>query len=115
MDLLTALTSTRGRWYNDLLKYNCGDIDKDQLLEAANGSRYNRCEAYFLIGLKELSQGHRDDAKAAFQQGKETRVWHWAEYSWSRAFLARMEADRNWPPWIEPLPSEDSEALDQAR
>ena len=92
----------RGGWYHDLLWYNCGDIGKDQLLEAANGSRYKQCEAYFFIGLKELGQGHRDDAKAAFQQGKETRVWHWVEYSWSRAFLARMEADPNWPPWIEP-------------
>jgi len=25
------------------------------------------------------------------------------EYDWSRAFLARMEADPTWPPWIPVL------------
>ncbi len=86
----------RSEWYHKLLSYNCGDIDDGKLLEAAGPSRFNQCEAYFFYGLKELSQGHRAAAEVAFRECVKTRIWHWGDYSWSRAFLARM-ADPNWP------------------
>ena len=62
-----------------------GSIARDQML------------AHYHIGLRNLAQGDRDGARRSFQQTVDTRVFHWGAATLSRAFLARMEQDAEWP------------------
>ena len=87
----------RRDFYDALLEYNCGAILKSRLLEVAGDSRFNITEAHFFFGLKELCGGNRSAARSHFQECVEQRVWHWNEYCWSQAFLARMDQDQHWP------------------
>jgi tetratricopeptide (TPR) repeat protein len=86
--------------YRHLLDYNCDTISKEELLAAAAESRFRQCEAHFFIGITLLAEGDRAGAAEHFRQSVNTRVLMFFEYSWSRAFLARMEKDPAWPPWI---------------
>ena len=89
-------------WYQHLLDYNCGMITEteENLLRAAGKSRWNQCEANFFIGMTRLADGDRVGAADHFRLSVDTRVYIFFEYVWSRAFLARMEKDPAWPPWI---------------
>jgi hypothetical protein len=95
-----ARLPTRPAWINRLVDYNLGLIQEDALLAAAGSSRQNQCEAHFFIGLARLADGDRDGAKEQFRQSVATHVFHFLDHVWSRAFLARMEQDPAWPPWI---------------
>src|SRR5262249_4628400 len=87
-------------WYFKYLDYSCGLIASAELLEAARPSRPNRCEAHFAIGLRRLAEGDRTGAKEHFRECAETKVFIYWDHKWARAFLARMEAEPAWPPWI---------------
>jgi hypothetical protein len=87
-------------WYRHYQNYLCGRISEDELVEAAGSCRPKRCEAHFLIGLRRLSEGDRKGARAHFQECAARRVFtHW-DHQWARAFLARLEREPGWPPWI---------------
>lgn len=60
----------------------------------------NQCEAHFLIGMTKLGEGDCLAAREHFRASVATRVFTYFDYDWSHAFLARMEKDPNWPPWI---------------
>jgi len=87
-------------WYVKFLDYNCGRITADVLLQAAGQSRPKVSDARFMIGLWRLSEGDRFAARDHFEKSVATRVFNSWEWPWVRAFLARMEQDRAWPPWI---------------
>jgi tetratricopeptide (TPR) repeat protein len=87
------------RWVDRLLAYNAGLISADELL-AAGTSRLNRCEAHFFIGMALLAGGDRAGARAHFRQAVDTHVFVYVDHTWSRAFLARLNADPNWPRWV---------------
>jgi tetratricopeptide (TPR) repeat protein len=95
----------RDGWYRHLLAFHAGLIDaKDdakELLKRAGNSQFNLCEAYFYIGLARLAEGRRAEAKECFRSSLDTGVFTFYEYSWSRAFLARID-DPDWPPWVPP-------------
>jgi serine/threonine protein kinase len=87
-------------WWLKLNDYLCGRITAAELLQAAGQAPSNRSDAHFVIGLWRLSEGDRAGARDQFQRCVATRMfdsWHWP---WARAFLARMEKDPAWPPWI---------------
>jgi hypothetical protein len=87
-------------WWLKLNDYLCGRITAAELLQAAGQAPSNRSDAHFAIGLWRLSEGDRAGARDQFQKCVATRIfasWHWP---WARAFLARMEKDPAWPPWI---------------
>jgi hypothetical protein len=94
----------RQEWYQRLLDYNCGDLTDADLMKAAEGSRYNQSEAHFFIALTRLAEGDRSGAREHFRGSVTNRVFHYLDYDWSKAFLARMERDPNWPPWIPSQP-----------
>jgi hypothetical protein len=89
-------------WWLQFWDYTCGRISADQLLQTAGEDRGRLSVAHFVIGLWRLSEGDRIAAQEHFRQCVATREfasWHWP---WVRAFLARMEKDPAWPPWIPP-------------
>jgi tetratricopeptide (TPR) repeat protein/predicted Ser/Thr protein kinase len=94
----------RREWYRRLLDYNCGDVNEADLLKAAAGSRYNQSEANFFIGMAKLADGDRAAAQKHFRASVDTRAFTYFDYDWSGAFLARMDKDPNWPPWIPVKP-----------
>ena len=51
--------------------------------------------------MNRLADGDREAARAHFQKSVATDVFLYVEHDWSRAFLARMEADPAWPSWIK--------------
>ncbi len=47
-----------------------------------------------------LSEGDRTGAREHFGESLDTNIFYYFDYSWSHAFLARMDQDPTWPPWI---------------
>jgi tetratricopeptide (TPR) repeat protein len=92
----------RTRWYQKACEYFAGMRSADELLVGAGGSQLFLCEGHFFIGLRLLAEGDRAGARRHFEASVATRVLQFMEYDWSRAFLARMENDPTWPPWIPP-------------
>jgi tetratricopeptide (TPR) repeat protein len=90
----------RTRWYQKACEYWAGLRSADELLAGAGGSQWFLCEGHFFIGLRLLAEGDRAGARRHFEASVATRVLQFMEYDWSRAFLARMENDPTWPPWI---------------
>jgi hypothetical protein len=99
-----AFGSWRNGWFQRLLDYNCDLIDLNELLNDAGASRWNQSEAHFYIGMTSLADGNRTAALDHFQRCVATRVFYSFEYQWSRVFLARLQKDPNWPPWIPVKP-----------
>jgi len=95
-----SLPPVRNHWYNHLLDYNSERISAETLLEQAGSSRWNRSEAHFHIGLNRLADGDRAGARQHFRQTTSKGAFNSLDFDWSRAFLARLEQDPNWPPWI---------------
>jgi tetratricopeptide (TPR) repeat protein len=87
-------------WYQHLFRYVSGNLPAEELLRTAGASRGHRCEAHFWIGLSSLAEGDRHRATAHFRDSVATRVFDFFEYTWSRCFLARLQQDPTWPPWI---------------
>jgi serine/threonine protein kinase len=90
----------RTRWYQKACEHFAGMRSAEELLAGAGGSQWFLCEGHFFIGLRLLAEGDRAGARRHFEDSVATRVLHYMEYDWSRAFLARLENDRTWPPWI---------------
>jgi hypothetical protein len=86
-------------WYHDLLAFHAGSLDAEGLLRKAGSSRYNRCEAYFYLGLRALADGDRAAAKAWFERVLGTGQYYFTESVWGRAFLACVD-DPAWLPWV---------------
>jgi hypothetical protein len=109
-DAISAARESRARakqmvpwlyeWYGRVLDYDCGLISEDELLAAAGRERLHQCEAHFYIALMHLADGDRTGAAEHFRACIRTRIFDYIEYGWSRAFLARMDQDPAWPPWI---------------
>jgi hypothetical protein len=90
----------RTRWYQKVCEYWAGMRSADELLVGAGGSQWFLCEGNFFIGVRLLAEGDRAGARRHFEASVATRVLEFMEYEWSRAFLACMEHDPTWPPWI---------------
>lgn len=88
-------------WQAQLLNYTCGDLDDQTLLEQAAQSRLALIEAHFLVGMSQLAQGNRTAASEHFKASAEFNAVTMLEGPLSRAFLAQLERDPRWPPWIE--------------
>jgi hypothetical protein len=90
----------RGRWVAAQHDYLCEDISAEELLKPAGRSKYGQCSCHLVIGLKTLANGDRSGAREHFRKAVATRFFTSTSYGWSRGFLARMEVDPTWPPWI---------------
>jgi serine/threonine protein kinase len=86
------------------LDYLCGDISENEFLKSGDRSRRGRCDVNLAIALTHLAEGDRAGAREHLRQAVQTRlILAWVCDS-SRSFLARMEQDPTWPPWIPVKP-----------
>jgi hypothetical protein len=73
------------------------ELSKEQLLNAANTPRQFAC-THHLIALKSLADQDWEAAQRHFSESVDAvapfHEWH---PTWSRAFLAQMQRDPNWP------------------
>jgi hypothetical protein len=82
------------------LRYLVGQASAKDLIANAGAPRVRQCSAHYVIALSRLAQCDREAARRNLQKCIETGT-HWLiQFQWSRAFLARMEQDPHWPPWI---------------
>ena len=88
------------------LQFYAGRISAKELLIHAGSSNVQDCGNYYLAAMFFLSRGDREAAKEHFRRSVETGTQWLLQYQWSRAFLARLERDPQWPPWI-PFNSRD--------
>ena len=94
------LPRLRREFYLRLVKYQAGVLPEPEFLNSLGASRWNQLEGHFFIALTHLAEGDRAGALEHLRQAIATRATGFALYDWSPAFLKRLEADPNWPPWI---------------
>jgi hypothetical protein len=80
--------------------FNCGDISASEYLKACGRSKWARCGAHYHIALTRLAEGDRQGARDHFRKAVQTKLILNYVADFSRSFLARMETDPTWPPWI---------------
>jgi tetratricopeptide (TPR) repeat protein len=86
--------------YRAPLEHWAGRRSAEDMIASAGQSRGLQSRAHHLAGLFFLAQGDRVSARQHFERSVVTGT-HWrTEHQWSRAFLARLEQDPKWPPWI---------------
>jgi hypothetical protein len=56
--------------------------------------------SHYIVGLVRLSDGDRMGAKEHFQKVLDTKFYANVGYPYVRAYLARLNRDREWPKWI---------------
>jgi tetratricopeptide (TPR) repeat protein len=95
-----GLPPLRRAFYERLLQYNCGELAASELVQSTKNSKWDQCEAQFFIGLSQLAEGHRDDAKTHFRAAVASRCDGFLACDWSDAFLMRLDDDPRWPAWI---------------
>ena len=82
------------------LRYNAGELSADELIRAAEGSRWDQCLAHYNVAMTKLAEGDRKGAREHFDKVVKTRARGWGEYELSWVFQARLAKDLTWPPWI---------------
>jgi hypothetical protein len=90
----------QGKEWKRYLAYYCGELPEEELLQLGERSKAWRCRGHFAIGLTRLAEGDREGARKHFRQAAETRLMSVFSRDWASTFLARMEQDSRWPPWI---------------
>jgi tetratricopeptide (TPR) repeat protein len=76
---------------------------EDQLLKSlkvVHPSRAHRNQTHCAIAFKRLADGDRAGAREHFRQAVETHMAFYYGTDLNRCILARMEKDKDWPPWI---------------
>ena len=94
------MLSAAPEWNQRLADYSSDLIPAEELLRAAGRSRLNRCMAHYQIGLRLLGEGDRPGARDQFRRCVATNAYLMFAYQWAEAFLARLEQDPAWPPWV---------------
>lgn len=82
------------------LQFLAGQSSRREFQDRSAAFRVQRCSVHHWIALRSLAQGDRKTARDHFAQSVETGAYILPVLHWSRAFLARLEADPRWPPWI---------------
>jgi tetratricopeptide (TPR) repeat protein len=91
--------------YGPALDYLLGKLDEAELIEASGGHPGWQCEYYFVIGLRKLGRGQRDEGLAALAACTDTGVFDYVQYRLAQVFLARAAADTDWPQWLSAMTS----------
>jgi tetratricopeptide (TPR) repeat protein len=83
-----------------LLRFWAGRASADDLVKAAGSSRFAQSGVHHLIGMTRVAEGDRAAAPRHFKSAIDAGSMAAPDYHWSRAFLARLDADPRWPAWI---------------
>jgi hypothetical protein len=87
--------------YQRLVDYSCELITEEELLGASAHSNHDLCRAHFFIAMTKLAEGNRHSAAEHLRKCVATRDFIFVAWFLSRIFLARMEKDPTWPPWLK--------------
>jgi hypothetical protein len=98
------LPAVNWRFFQGLLDYNCDPISADEFLRRVAANRLQLCHAKYNIGLTKLAEGDCPAAREHFRKAIATQLFPVGGYQMSRIFLARMDQDPAWPPWIPAKP-----------
>lgn len=82
------------------IDYLADEIDETTLLQLVGNHGFATANAQFMIAMKKLAQGHRDEAREHFQACVDTNALGTYDHEWSRAYLTRMDTNPSWPRWI---------------
>ena len=82
------------------LAYFAGEEGAAGLLEGVDHSPGLRCELSYLVGLRRLAAGEREEGLAALRACIDTQVFRFLEHRFAQVLLARAEADPAWPRWV---------------
>jgi hypothetical protein len=83
-----------------VVDYSREKVSADELVRAAQSSRWCLDRTHHIIGLSYLADGHRQRAEQHFRESIAAHNLYSLTTDWSRNFLARLKKDRAWPPWI---------------
>jgi hypothetical protein len=99
-------SDTIAEWHTKVMDYfkNPDAVTRKNLLEYASRSKGYPIRSHFALGVRQLAEGDRISARLHFQQCVAVRAPYLFAYTESRAFLARMQKDPTWPPWIPVKP-----------
>jgi tetratricopeptide (TPR) repeat protein len=86
--------------FEALLAYWSDEISDDECVRLSGAGKSRQCSAHYQIALKRLAGGDRAGARRHLQMAVRTHAFVYFSWAWSRTFLARMEKDPTWPPWI---------------
>lgn len=73
---------------------------EEQFLEHAMPFYKSGCVAHYTVGLRALATGDRKKAREHFVAASRMGGMGWWCYRCSKAFLAQMNTDPEWPRWI---------------
>jgi tetratricopeptide (TPR) repeat protein len=99
-----SLPPWRNGWWERVLDYNCDLLSSDEFVKVAGSSRWSQCQAHYFVAMSCLADGDRVSAQNHFRAALNTHAFDLFEFDWSGAFLARLDRDSNWPPWIPAKP-----------
>ena len=88
------------RYQREAMEYMAGQLDKQQFLDGAAGSRVNQSAAFMQVAMVELAQGNRQEAKKFFRKCVDAGLFVDGNYWYAKRYLAMMEDDPDWPSWI---------------
>jgi serine/threonine protein kinase len=94
------LPRLRREFYTRMAQYFGGLLLEQEFVKSFGTSRWNQVEGYFALAVMHLADGDREGARENFRRVIATRAHGFVFFDWSPAFLHRLEADPNWPPWI---------------
>ncbi len=93
-------TPTAERDGFDTLAYLLGEIDAEAFLEKARECPGVRCEAAFIIAMREFARGDRAAGREYLQICLDTGVFIYIDYRFAQVLMARVQADPQWPGWV---------------
>jgi tetratricopeptide (TPR) repeat protein len=92
-------------WKGDAcIAYLAGKLDAEELQKTVGTGRFSLSNAHCTIGLKCLARSDRQGAFEHFQAAVATQMWGSYDYELAWAFYTRMQADSNWPHWLDEEP-----------
>jgi tetratricopeptide (TPR) repeat protein len=99
---LAELTSEDGQGTTPgpAVEYLAGRLDAAGLLAAAGDEPGPRCEYAFLIALRALGRGERDQGLAALAICRDTQIIRFLEHHYAQVLLHRAAVDPSWPGWL---------------
>ena len=87
-------------------QFHAGEITAEELLEYSKNSRQSLGKSHFNIGMLLLAEGQREAARQHFRQSAAYRNITSYHTFQSRAMLAQLDREPDWPTWIreDPIP-----------
>jgi hypothetical protein len=89
-----------GEQWQTLAAYMVGKVSAAEVISACEGARFAQSYAHYIIAVDSLANGDRESARKHFRSSMDLKFFALFSASWSKSFLARLEQDPTWPPWI---------------